>query len=158
VTAGACFILDGESRELPESCLTTDLLTVLRDELGSLAPKEGCATGVCGACTVLLDGQPAAACTVLAGDVADGKVQTAAWIAKHQGADVAESLVAAGAIQCGFCTPGFVVAITALLEGRPQVCDAEARWALAGNLCRCTGYGRILAAVRAVQAERAAPS
>jgi carbon-monoxide dehydrogenase small subunit len=91
---------------------------------------------------------------VLAGDSAGCEVNTAAWLVQHQGADVAECLVTAGAIQCGFCTPGFVVAITALLERSPLASDDEARWALAGNLCRCTGYGRILAGVKAVQDRR----
>jgi aerobic carbon-monoxide dehydrogenase small subunit len=153
VTA-ASFVLDGQQRLVPEDCVTTDLLTVLRDRLDCLAPKEGCATGVCGACTVLFDGKPVTACTVLAGDAAGCEVQTATRVSTHQGADVAECLTLAGGIQCGFCSPGFVVSITALLERNPAASDSEARWALAGNLCRCTGYGRILAAVRLVQERR----
>ncbi len=148
-------VLDGEPRDLPQECLNTDLLTVLREHLNVLAPKEGCGTGVCGACTVLLDGAPVTACTVLAGDAAGSVVETAAFISAHDGADVAECLSLAGGIQCGFCSPGFVVSIAALLAQSPFVTDREARWALAGNLCRCTGYGRILAAVRMVQERRA---
>jgi carbon-monoxide dehydrogenase small subunit len=162
VTAGASaapaesvtLVLDGEPRLVPAECVTADLLTVLRDRLDSLAPKEGCGTGVCGACTVLLDGSPVAACTVLAGDAAGCEVETAARVSRDRGADVAECLTLAGGIQCGFCSPGFVVSITALLERNPAASDSEARWELAGNLCRCTGYGRILAAVRMVQERR----
>jgi aerobic carbon-monoxide dehydrogenase small subunit len=150
-------MVDGAARLVPEECVATDLLTVLRDQLNSLAPKEGCGTGVCGACTVLLDGVPVAACTVLAGDTAGGEVETAVTVSAQQGADVAECLTLAGGIQCGFCSPGFVVSIAALLERSPAASDSEARRALAGNLCRCTGYGRILAAVRMVQERRGQP-
>jgi carbon-monoxide dehydrogenase small subunit len=146
--------VDGQARTLEPDWLTLNLLTVLRDRLDCLAPKEGCGTGVCGACTVLLDARPVAACTVLTGDAAGGRIRTAAWISAHEGADVAACLVSSGGIQCGFCTPGFVVAITALLERDPHVPSDQARWALAGNLCRCTGYGRILAAVSDVQERR----
>lgn len=148
------FVLDGQRRDIPQEWAAADLLTVLRDHLDCLAPKEGCGTGVCGACTVLLDGLPVTACTVLAGDAAGCEVRTAAQVASRQGADVAECLTLAGGIQCGFCSPGFLVSITALLECHPTASDSEARWALAGNLCRCTGYGRILAAVRMVQERR----
>jgi carbon-monoxide dehydrogenase small subunit len=151
---GVALVVDGETRVVAEGSVAKDLLTVLRDELDSLAPKEGCGTGVCGACTVLLDGEPVAACTVLAGDAAGCEIATAATVSTGQGADVAECLRLAGGIQCGFCSPGFVVSITALLERSPAASDTEARWALAGNLCRCTGYGRILAAVRMVQERR----
>lgn len=154
MTGQASIVVDGEPRAMQDGVLTADLLTVLRDELDCLAPKEGCGTGVCGACTVLLDDQPVVACTVLAGDAQGRDVKTAAWVSRNQGADVAECLVLAGGIQCGFCTPGFVVAITALLQRSPQASDRETRWALAGNLCRCTGYGRILAGVRRVQERR----
>ena len=147
-------MLDGQQRHIPEAGESADLLTVLRDHLNCLAPKEGCGTGVCGACTVLIDGEPVTACTMLAGDAAGCEVQTAARVASGRGADVAECLTLAGGIQCGFCSPGFVVSITALLERHPTASDSEARWALAGNLCRCTGYGRILAAVRMVQERR----
>lgn len=148
--------VDGRAYEIPADIETGDLLTVLRDVLGVTSPKEGCGTGVCGACTVLLDRRPVTACTMLAGDSGGCDIVTASGIAAGKGADVARCLVAAGGIQCGFCSPGFLVSITALLERDPQVTDTAARLALAGNLCRCTGYGRILAAVRMVQDERGA--
>lgn len=147
--------VDGISREVAPQAETKDLLTVLRDDLGVTTPKEGCGTGVCGACTVLLGGRPVASCTVLAGDTEGCEIMTAAGVTAGCGADVARCLVAAGGIQCGFCSPGFVVSITALLEREPDVSDEAARLALAGNLCRCTGYGRILAAVALTQHERA---
>jgi carbon-monoxide dehydrogenase small subunit len=153
-TAQAAFTVDGVAHELPPECETRDLLTVLRDSLDITAPKEGCGTGVCGACTVLVDGRPVNACTMLAGDVDGCEITTAAGVAAGPGADVAHCMVAAGGVQCGFCSPGFVVSITALLERKPDVSDADARLALAGNLCRCTGYGRILAAVAMVQQKR----
>lgn len=146
--------VDGVIHVLPAGCDELDLLTVLRDALGVTAPKEGCGTGVCGACTVLFDGQPVNSCTMLAGDAVGSTITTAAGLAAGAGADVAHCMVAAGGVQCGFCSPGFVVSITALLGREPDVSDEAARLALAGNLCRCTGYGRILAAVHMVQHQR----
>jgi carbon-monoxide dehydrogenase small subunit len=148
--------VDGVAHVLTPRDDARNLLTVLRDSLGVTAPKEGCGTGVCGACTVLLDGQPVNSCTMLAGDADGCEITTSAGVAAGAGADVARCLVAAGGVQCGFCSPGFVVSITALLERDPDVADEQARLALAGNLCRCTGYGRILAAVQLVQQERKA--
>ena len=146
--------VDGIAYELTPQAETKDLLTVLRDDLGVTTPKEGCGTGVCGACTVLLDGRPVTSCTLLAADADDCQILTSAGVSAGPGGDVARCLVAAGGIQCGFCSPGFVVSITALLDREPEVSDEAARLALAGNLCRCTGYGRILAAVRLTQDER----
>ena len=148
--------VDGITHVLASDSDERNLLTVLRDSLGVTAPKEGCGTGVCGACTVLLDGRPINSCTMLAGDADGCAITTSAGIAAGAGADVARCLVAAGGVQCGFCSPGFVVSITALLERDPDVSDEQARLALAGNLCRCTGYGRILAAVQLVAQERKA--
>ncbi len=146
--------VDGIAYDLPPAAELEPLLTVLRDELGVTAPKEGCGTGVCGACTVLVGGKPLTSCTLLAGDAAGSTVTTATGCAAGAGADVARCLVAAGGVQCGFCSPGFVVSITALLEREPDIDEAGARMALAGNLCRCTGYARIMAAVADTQAER----
>jgi aerobic carbon-monoxide dehydrogenase small subunit len=149
------FTVDGVPCCLPPDADTANLLTALREWLGVTTPKEACGTGVCGACTVLVDGRPLTSCTLLAADADGCEVLTAAGVAAGPGADVARCLVAAGGVQCGFCSPGFVVSITALLERDPQVNDAAARLALGGNLCRCTGYGRIMAAVRMAQEERA---
>jgi aerobic carbon-monoxide dehydrogenase small subunit len=149
------FRVDGVPCCLPTDAETGNLLTALRETLAVTTPKEACGTGVCGACTVLVDGRPLTSCTLLAADADGCEVLTAAGVAAGPGADVARCLVAAGGVQCGFCSPGFVVSITALLDRDPQVSDAAARLALGGNLCRCTGYGRIMAAVRMTQEERA---
>lgn len=156
--ARAVVMVDGIPQVLDGNDGERNLLTVLRESFGITAPKEGCGTGVCGACTVLLDGSPVNSCTMLAGDAEGCEITTSAGVAAGEGADVAHCLVAAGGVQCGFCSPGFVVSITALLARDPDVSDERARLALAGNLCRCTGYGRILAAVQLVQQQRGAGS
>jgi carbon-monoxide dehydrogenase small subunit len=149
--------VDGFLRTVNGAWIGDSLLTVLRDNLGVTAVKDACEQGRCGACSVLLDGRLAASCTVLAADADGTRVVTVAGLG---GAGLARAVramfLAEGAVQCGFCTPGFVVAVTDLLTRHPDADEEEIREALAGNICRCTGYGRILAAVRAVQAERSA--
>jgi len=124
------------------------LLTLLRDELGLTGSKNACEQGECGSCSVWLDGELVCACLVAAVQ-ADGR--TVRTVEDLGGADrlhpVQEAFVAAGAVQCGFCTPGFVVAVADLLECDPHPSDDAIREALAGNLCRCTGYSKIVAAV-----------
>lgn len=151
-------VVNGERRVVREAEVTASLLTVLRDQLGLTGTKEACSEGACGACSVLLDGVLVDACLVLAGAAAGRSVTT---IEAYGGADpdgplddVQEALVAGGAIQCGFCTSGFVVAIHDVLTRSPDAAEETVRDALCGNLCRCTGYGRILAAVRSVQQGR----
>ncbi|WP_063845312.1 (2Fe-2S)-binding protein [Frankia sp. AvcI1] len=147
--------VDGFLRTVNGARIGDSLLTVLRDTLGVTAVKDACEQGRCGACSVLLDGRLAASCTVLAADADGTRVVTVAGLG---GVGLARAIramfLAEGAVQCGFCTPGFVVAVTDLLTRHPDADEQEIREALAGNICRCTGYGRILAAVRAVQAER----
>jgi aerobic carbon-monoxide dehydrogenase small subunit len=131
------------------------LLYVLRERLGLWGTKNACEQGECGSCSVLLDGALVCACCVAGADAADSEVVTIEGLsAPGELTDVQRQLVESGAIQCGFCTPGFVVVIHDLLERSPRADDLELREALSGNLCRCTGYGRILAAVRAVQEQR----
>jgi aerobic-type carbon monoxide dehydrogenase small subunit (CoxS/CutS family) len=130
------------------------LLTVLRERLGVRGPKLGCGHGRCGACTVSLTvaGETALVCACLtpAAAAAGGAVGTVAALAPEGGlSDVQEAFLAAGAVQCGYCTAGFVQSATALLDRNPDPSDDEIRDALYGNLCRCTGYAAILAAVRA---------
>jgi carbon-monoxide dehydrogenase small subunit len=125
------------------------LLYVLRERLGLPGSKNACEQGECGSCSVLLDGELVCACLVL-GAQADGReLVTVEGIADGGTLDrVQEAFVEAGAVQCGFCTPGLIVATVDLLERIPSPSDDEIREALSGNVCRCTGYGRILAAVR----------
>ena len=125
------------------------LLYVLRERLGLPGSKNACEQGECGSCSVLLDGELVCACLVL-GAQADGReVVTVEGIAVDGRLDrVQEAFVEAGAVQCGFCTPGLIVATVDLLDRTPSPSDDEIREALSGNVCRCTGYGRIFDAVR----------
>jgi aerobic carbon-monoxide dehydrogenase small subunit len=125
------------------------LLYVLRERLGFPGSKNACEQGECGSCSVYLDGVLVCSCLVLAGQAEESEVVTVEGIAE-EGAlhPVQEAFVEAGGVQCGFCTPGFIVATHDLLRRNPEPSDAEIREALAGNLCRCTGYEKILDAVR----------
>src|SRR3989449_6018144 len=125
------------------------LLYVLRERLGLPGSKNACEQGECGSCTVYLDDVPVCACLVAAGQVEGHEVRTVEGLADGDQLDpVQQSFVDAGAVQCGFCTPGLVVAAHDLLGRVPDPSDEEIREALAGNLCRCTGYEKILEAVR----------
>jgi carbon-monoxide dehydrogenase small subunit len=142
--------------EVRNSWIGESLLYVLRERLGMMGTKNACEQGECGSCSVLLDGVLVCSCCVLGADAAGSQVVTIEGLAADgQLTDVQRQLVQNGAIQCGFCTPGFVVAIHELLERSPAADELEMREAISGNVCRCTGYGRIFAAVRAVQEERA---
>ncbi|MEO2016883.1 MAG: (2Fe-2S)-binding protein [Fuerstiella sp.] len=126
------------------------LLEVLRDELSLTGCKEGCNNGNCGACTVLLDGLPVDSCLVLAVETEGAAIETVEGIAQQgQLHPVQQCFLEGAALQCGICTPGFIVTAQALLDRNPQPTEEEIRFGLAGNLCRCTGYDKI---VRAVQA------
>ena len=132
------------------------LLYVLRERLGLPGAKNACEQGECGSCTVYLDGEPVCACLVAAGQAQGREVVTVEGLASEDTLHpVQEAFVEAGAVQCGFCTPGLVVAAHDLLNRVPSPSDLEIREALAGNLCRCTGYEKILDAVR-LAAERQA--
>jgi carbon-monoxide dehydrogenase small subunit len=125
------------------------LLFVLRERLGLPGSKNACEQGECGSCTVLLDGVPVCACLVAAGQAEGRSVVTVEGLADGEQLDpVQQAFLDAGAVQCGFCTPGLVVAVHDLLERDGSPSEADVREALAGNLCRCTGYETILAAVR----------
>jgi carbon-monoxide dehydrogenase small subunit len=132
---------------------TERLIDLLRNPLQLTGTKEGCAEGECGSCTVLLDGRSVNACLVLAAQVNGRKVQTVEGLSNHQDLSLLQQMfVEHGAIQCGFCTPGMLMAASSLLAQRPDPSDEEIRQALAGNLCRCTGYTSIIDAVRATAA------
>lgn len=123
------------------------LLTVLRDDLGLCGTKRGCNHGVCGACNVLVDGVLARACLTLAIDVGERPVVTIEGVAGDRPySEVQRALIDAGAIQCGFCTPGVVMTLTDLFEHDPRPSRDAIRAALSGNLCRCSGYAKIVEA------------
>ena len=126
----------------------TTLLDALRGELGLTGTKEGCGSGDCGACTVILDGEMVCSCLVFAAEAAGRAVATIEGVAEGSMLHpVQAKFLELGALQCGFCTPGFIVAAKALLERNPDPSETEVRYWLAGNLCRCTGYDKIVRAV-----------
>jgi carbon-monoxide dehydrogenase small subunit len=137
--------VNGERREADDVWAGESLLYVLRERLGLPGAKNACEQGECGSCTVYLDGEPVCACLVAAGQAQERSVLTVEGLtAEH----VQRAFIEAGAVQCGFCTPGMVVAVHDLLARVPKPADPDIREALAGNLCRCTGYEKILDAVR----------
>jgi len=131
------------------------LLDLLRERLQLTGTKEGCGNGNCGSCTVLVDGAAVCACLVLAGEVAGGtEITTVEGLAvggkRHP---VQQALIDHGGTQCGFCTPGIIMSAVALLNTNPSPSDAEIRHAIAGNICRCTGYGKIVRAISSAAVE-----
>ena len=140
--------VNGEEREA-EAADHESLLTVLRESLGLAGSKNACEQGECGSCSVLMDGDLVCACLVLGAAAAGRDVQTVESLSDDDRLHpVQRSFVDAGAVQCGFCPPGLVVATYALLKANPEPSDQEVREALSGNICRCTGYGKILEAVQ----------
>lgn len=156
-------VVNGREEAVASSWLGESLLYVLRERLGHPGTKNACDQGECGSCTVLVDGRALCACCLLAADAVDADIRTVEGLGddrRDDGAgergldDVQQAFLDAGAVQCGFCTPGLLVAVHDLLERDPDVDDLGVREALSGNLCRCTGYGRILDAVATVRDER----
>ena len=142
--------VNGEPREVDGLWEGESLLHVLRERLGLPGAKNACEQGECGSCSVYLDGELVCSCLVLAGQAEGREITTVEGLAPEgELSKVQEAFLAAGAVQCGFCTPGLIVATDDLLRRNPEPTDAEIREALAGNLCRCTGYEKILDAVRA---------
>ena len=132
------------------------LLDVLRDELGLTGTKEGCSTGDCGACSVTLDGRLGCSCLVLAAEAEGKEVGTIEGVANPDGLHVLQQkFLEHAALQCGICTPGFIVAAKVLLERDPNPDETTIRYWLAGNLCRCTGYDKIIRAVQDAATELA---
>ena len=140
--------VNGTAHDVADAWLGESLLYVLRERLGLVGAKGACEEGECGSCSVLVDGKLVCSCLVLAASAVDQPVVTVEGLAEPGApSDVQRAFVAAGAVQCGFCTPGLVVAVHDLLARDPDPDDADIREALAGNLCRCTGYEKIIAAV-----------
>ncbi len=139
--------INGETQEFLCEAQET-LLDVLRDRLGLTGAKEGCGTGDCGACSVTLDGRLVCSCLVLGAEVEGREVETIEGMADGERLHpLQRKFIEKAALQCGICTPGFLVAAKALLERNPDPTEEEARYWLAGNLCRCTGYDKIIRAV-----------
>jgi carbon-monoxide dehydrogenase small subunit len=181
------FTVNGRPYEADDVWEGESLLYVLRERMGLPGSKNACEQGECGSCTVRLDGDPVCACLVAAGQAEGREVVTVEGLADHararaagtaQGtsvdaarrweahpdggdgalAPVQQAFLDAGAVQCGFCTPGLLVAADELIERNPEPSDADIREALSGNLCRCTGYEKILDAVRLAAARQGAPA
>jgi aerobic carbon-monoxide dehydrogenase small subunit len=145
--------VNGEKHEMVVESRET-LLEVLRERLSLTGAKEGCGTGECGTCTVLLDGEPVLACLTLAVRARGKKVTTIEGIARDgRLSPLQEAFIAHGAVQCGFCTPGMILSATSLLAGNPSPSRKEIQRALEGNLCRCSGYNKIIEAVEKVKKE-----
>ncbi len=152
-TIGLRFVLNGRPVETEVEAHRT-LLWVLRERFDLTGAKEGCGVGECGACTVLLDGRPVNACLVLAGKVHGREVTTVEGLGGPEALHPLQKwFIRKHAVQCGYCTPGMLLSALALLRKNPRPSRAEIREALAGNLCRCTGYGPIVEAVRAAARE-----
>jgi len=150
MTKNISFILNGDEI----SCDIQDhwtLLHLLREELGLIGTKEGCGNGECGACTVIVDQLAVNSCLYLAADIQGKQVQTIEGLAVHTGSlhPIQQSFVDNGGIQCGFCTPGMIMSAKALLDKDPKADPEAVKHALAGNICRCTGYVQILDSVAA---------
>jgi aerobic carbon-monoxide dehydrogenase small subunit len=145
--------VNGGEREV-EAREHESLLTVLRDQLGLVGSKDACEQGECGSCSVIMDGELVCSCLVMAGAAAGRDIRTVESLGTADRLHpVQQAFVDAGAVQCGFCTPGFVISTVALLRANPEPSDAEIKEALAGNICRCTGYGKILEAVHRAAGE-----
>ena len=143
------FTLNGEPQEALVQPWQT-LLGALRDDLGYTGTKEGCGNGNCGSCTVLMDGRTVDSCLVLAAEVEGKEVVSVEGLAVGAKLDpLQQAFIDEGGLQCGFCTPGFLLSARWLLDRNPRPTEREIRLAIAGNLCRCTGYDKI---VRAIQA------
>jgi carbon-monoxide dehydrogenase small subunit len=148
--------VNGEDREVVDAWIGESLLYVLRERLGLTGAKGACEQGECGSCSVLVDGELICSCLVLAASASGQEIVTIEGMAPvGSPTDVQRAFVDFGAVQCGFCTPGLIMAAHALLERTPEPTETEIREELSGNICRCTGYGRIIEAVQRVSVARA---
>ena len=151
--------VNGDDLAVRDSWLGESLLDVLRDRLGLMGTKGACTQGECGSCSVLVEGELVCSCLVMAATAPGQEIVTIEGVAPPGApSDVQQAFVDAGAVQCGFCTPGLIMAVHDLLDRSSEPSEAEVREELSGNLCRCTGYGRILDAVQRVAVERSVRS
>lgn len=142
------FTLNGEKVQCQGEANQT-LLDILRDNFNLTGAKEGCGKGECGACTVIMDGEAVNSCLILAGQAEGKEIVTVEGLSKADGLDaLQQAFIEEGAVQCGYCTPGMLMSSKALLMKNPHPTDHEIRRAIAGNLCRCTGYAKIVQAVK----------
>jgi carbon-monoxide dehydrogenase small subunit len=147
--------VNGTDHDVADSWLGESLLDVLRDRIGLMGSKGACTQGECGSCSVMVDGNLVCSCLVMGATAIDQEIVTIEGVAPvGSPSDVQQAFVDAGAVQCGFCTPGLVMAVHDLLERVGEPTDTEIREELAGNVCRCTGYGRIIDAVQRVSVSR----
>ena len=148
------FTVNGEQRTANVAGWES-LLYVLRNDLALPGSKDACEQGECGSCSVIMDGELVCSCLVMSGDCEDAEITTVEGIGTADTLNgVQEAMLEAGGVQCGFCTPGFVVAATYLFEHNPSPTDDEIKEALAGNICRCTGYGAILRGLETLVEDR----
>lgn len=149
--------VNGTEHPVKDAWIGESLLYVLRERLGLPGSKGACEQGECGSCTVVIDGSAVCSCLVMAAAAVDSQIATIEGLADDGTlTDVQEAFITEGAVQCGFCTPGLVMAVHHLLESNDNPDEMTVKEALSGNICRCTGYGRIFAAVDAVIAQRKA--
>ncbi len=147
--------VNGADHQIRDAWVGESLLYVLRERLGLIGSKGACEQGECGSCSVLVDDELLCACLVLAASAVGQRIVTIEGIAPvGSPSDVQQAFVDAGAVQCGFCTPGLIMATHALLDRSPEPTEFEIREELSGNVCRCTGYGRIIDAVQRVAVAR----
>ena len=153
--------VNGIDHEVRDAWAGESLMYVLRERLGLPGTKGACEQGECGSCTVLMDGEAVCSCLVMAATAVDAQIVTVEGLSSDPThttpTDVQQAFIDAGGVQCGFCTPGLVVAVHHLLDRNPQPTELQIKEAISGNICRCTGYGRIFAAIELARDQRNAP-
>ena len=149
--------VNGENHEVRDAWVGESLLYVLRERLGLPGSKGACEQGECGSCTVIMDGQAVCSCLVMAATAIDADIKTIEGLSSDgELTEVQDAFITEGGVQCGFCTPGLVVAIEHLLDNNQNPTEIEIKEAISGNICRCTGYGRIFEAVQTAVSTRKA--
>jgi carbon-monoxide dehydrogenase small subunit len=147
--------VNGTEQHVKDAWIGESLLYVLRERLGFMGAKGACEQGECGSCTVLINNDAVCSCLVMAASAIDTDITTVEGLATTETPnDIQQAFVTEGAVQCGFCTPGLIVAVHHLLEANSSPSEIEVKEALSGNICRCTGYGRIFSAVQLVISQR----